>query len=116
MDEECCLEVEYEEYKVRKRLASFCIPLGDMDDVCDIEGNWTCPCKDTFNCTEDPNYRSKGKHGGKHEQKGKHSGKYKNYDYKHKVKLGRNEECPTLLEQKKGGKKHKYLPTCQEVK
>ena len=84
-------------------MESFCFPLMDEDEACDLNGEWSCPCGDSLTCTHQ--YRNGGK-----SHKGKDLGKY----YRPKVVLEEGEECPNLYNGKRR-KADKYTPTCQKV-
>jgi hypothetical protein len=107
-EDECCLEVTRKKDKNRENhnnnATTFCFPHLDEDEVCDMNLNWSCPCREGLTCTEG-DYKRKGK-----KKKDKDYSKY----YRPTVTWKEGEECPTLYK-KKTKKPDKYTPTCQEV-
>jgi hypothetical protein len=95
------LEVTIKDDKYRENdinSTTFCFPHVDEDEACDMNLNWSCPCRDGFSCTEGKPKKGKPKDYSKY--------------YRPTVTWKKDEECPTLY--KKKTKNDKYIPTCQE--
>ena len=108
-EDECCLEVTRKEDKRHGNhnynSTTFCFPHVDEDEACDLNGNWSCPCRDGLSCTEGGRSRRK--------RKAKKEKDYSKY-YRPKVTWEEGEACPTPY--KKSNKKpSKDTPTCQQV-